>query len=245
MSWSWAFIIYVTDCNNALISKSTSAPTFPSRVQYCALSCPDYKQGFCLRGDACGFAHGVFEAHLHPSRYRTQLCKDGPGCHRPVCFFAHRLDELRSPTHTWMPSAEDLLAVGINPIVVSQAASSGAPTNQAADGSLLAAAAGSASPAFPLPPASTSRIPFPATSLGDPRVVQRQQQQQQLMSSASSTRSSPSPPLTVANVPPPPPPTTPSALEVDLAGVLGELQPAQKQSPAAAAAVMAYDELCK
>ncbi len=38
-----------------------------------------------MRGDACGFAHGVFEAWLHPSRYRTQLCKDGVACYRSVC----------------------------------------------------------------------------------------------------------------------------------------------------------------
>ncbi len=39
-------------------------------------------------------------------RYRTQLCKDGANCRRAVCFFAHSLPELRSPTHTWVPSAE-------------------------------------------------------------------------------------------------------------------------------------------
>ena len=30
-------------------------------------------------------------------RYRTQLCKDGPDCGRPVCFFAHSMAELRTP----------------------------------------------------------------------------------------------------------------------------------------------------
>jgi hypothetical protein len=30
-------------------------------------------------------------------RYRTQLCRDGLGCKRRVCFFAHSLDDLRSP----------------------------------------------------------------------------------------------------------------------------------------------------
>jgi len=31
------------------------------------------------------------------SRYRTQLCNDGTGCRRRVCFFAHSLAELRVP----------------------------------------------------------------------------------------------------------------------------------------------------
>mmetsp|Transcript_14015 Transcript_14015/g.34549 ORF Transcript_14015/g.34549 Transcript_14015/m.34549 type:complete len:618 (-) Transcript_14015:1777-3630(-) len=81
----------------------------PREFRYCAIACPDYKQGFCVRGDACPYAHGVFECWLHPSRYRTQLCKDGANCHRPICFFAHSLPELRTPTHTWTPSPEDLL----------------------------------------------------------------------------------------------------------------------------------------
>ena len=41
-------------------------------------------------------------------RFRTQLCKDGNKCRRPVCFFSHSLTELRSPTHTWTPTPDDL-----------------------------------------------------------------------------------------------------------------------------------------
>ncbi len=85
----------------------------PRTFKYCAAACPDYKQGFCIRGDACPFAHGVFEGWLHPSRYRTQLCKDGANCHRAVCFFAHSLNELRSPTYTWTPSPEEMSAAGV------------------------------------------------------------------------------------------------------------------------------------
>ena len=40
-------------------------------------------QGTCKRGELCPFAHGVFEAWLHPARYRTQLCRDGSACERP------------------------------------------------------------------------------------------------------------------------------------------------------------------
>jgi hypothetical protein len=42
-------------------------------------------QGSCKDGDACQYAHGVFEVWLHPSRFRTELCKDGPSCTRKVC----------------------------------------------------------------------------------------------------------------------------------------------------------------
>lgn len=61
-----------------------------------------------MRGELCPYAHGVFECWLHPSRYRTQLCKDGTACSRPLCFFAHSLPELRASTHTWTPSAEEM-----------------------------------------------------------------------------------------------------------------------------------------
>lgn len=79
----------------------------PNVYRYSAIACPDYKQGFCMRGELCPYAHGVFECWLHPSRYRTQLCKDGTACSRPLCFFAHSLPELRAPTHTWTPNEED------------------------------------------------------------------------------------------------------------------------------------------
>mmetsp|Transcript_31079 Transcript_31079/g.101289 ORF Transcript_31079/g.101289 Transcript_31079/m.101289 type:complete len:623 (-) Transcript_31079:186-2054(-) len=70
----------------------------PRRFNYCGSACPDFRKGSCRRGDACEFAHGVFECWLHPSRYRTQSCKDGLGCQRRVCFFAHSPDELRTPS---------------------------------------------------------------------------------------------------------------------------------------------------
>lgn len=43
-------------------------------------------------------------------RLYPQLCKDGANCHRPICFFAHSLPELRTPTHTWTPGGDDVLA---------------------------------------------------------------------------------------------------------------------------------------
>ena len=54
----------------------------PRRFHYSGSACPDFRKGSCPRGDACELAHGVFECWLHPSRYRTQLCKDGARCGR-------------------------------------------------------------------------------------------------------------------------------------------------------------------
>lgn len=70
----------------------------PRFVDYLPVPCPDYKRGLCLRGDGCPYSHGVYECWLHPAKYRTQLCKEGPHCRRPVCFFAHSVTDLRQPT---------------------------------------------------------------------------------------------------------------------------------------------------
>eukprot|EP00890_Picochlorum_soloecismus_P006786 jgi/Picsp_1/932/NSC_04417-R1_protein len=71
----------------------------PRQVKYLPVPCPDYKRGICLRGDGCPYSHGVYECWLHPAKYKTQLCKEGPRCSRPVCFFAHTVADLRQPTH--------------------------------------------------------------------------------------------------------------------------------------------------
>jgi len=70
----------------------------PRRFNYCGTACPEFRKGSCPQGDVCEYAHGVFECWLHPSRYRTQLCKDGPSCDRRACFFAHHTSQLRAPT---------------------------------------------------------------------------------------------------------------------------------------------------
>ncbi|KAK8654690.1 hypothetical protein V6N13_107297 [Hibiscus sabdariffa] len=70
----------------------------PRKFHYSGTACPDFRKGSCRKGDSCEFAHGVFECWLHPARYRTQPCKDGSGCRRRVCFFAHAPDQLRVVT---------------------------------------------------------------------------------------------------------------------------------------------------
>ncbi|KAJ7966468.1 Zinc finger CCCH domain-containing protein [Quillaja saponaria] len=67
----------------------------PRKYHYSGTTCPEFRRGSCEKGDLCEFAHGVFECWLHPARYRTQPCKDGPNCRRRVCFFAHTPEQLR------------------------------------------------------------------------------------------------------------------------------------------------------
>ncbi|KAL3518055.1 hypothetical protein ACH5RR_020644 [Cinchona calisaya] len=67
----------------------------PRKYHYSCVPCPDFRKGACQRGDACEYAHGIFECWLHPAQYRTRLCKDETNCARRVCFFAHKTEELR------------------------------------------------------------------------------------------------------------------------------------------------------
>ncbi|KAI3468159.1 hypothetical protein Pfo_024822 [Paulownia fortunei] len=77
----------------------------PRKYHYSGSACPDFRKGECKRGDACEYAHGVFECWLHPARYRTQPCKDGTHCRRRVCFFAHTPEQLRVLPYTSSPDA--------------------------------------------------------------------------------------------------------------------------------------------
>ncbi|KAL3848827.1 hypothetical protein ACJIZ3_010709 [Penstemon smallii] len=67
----------------------------PRRFHYSGTVCSEFRKGHCSKGDNCEFSHGVFECWLHPSRYRTEACKDGKNCKRKVCFFAHSTRQLR------------------------------------------------------------------------------------------------------------------------------------------------------
>ncbi|CAI0443717.1 unnamed protein product [Linum tenue] len=70
----------------------------PRKYPYSCVPCPEFRKGSCQKVDSCEYAHGVFESWLHPAQYRTRLCKDETGCGRKVCFFAHKVEELR-PVH--------------------------------------------------------------------------------------------------------------------------------------------------
>ncbi|KAJ9146807.1 hypothetical protein P3X46_029032 [Hevea brasiliensis] len=67
----------------------------PRKYHYSCVPCPEFRKGSCRQGDACEYAHGIFECWLHPAQYRTRLCKDETSCARRVCFFAHKPEELR------------------------------------------------------------------------------------------------------------------------------------------------------
>ncbi|CAF1731722.1 zinc finger CCCH domain-containing protein 61-like [Brassica napus] len=80
----------------------------PRRYHYTGEVCPEFRNGCdCSRGDMCGFAHGVFECWLHPSRYRTEACKDGKHCKRKICFFAHSPRQFRV-----LPPSENFVSGG-------------------------------------------------------------------------------------------------------------------------------------
>ncbi|XP_073287664.1 zinc finger CCCH domain-containing protein 20-like [Primulina huaijiensis] len=85
----------------------------PRKYHYYGTPCPEFRKGACKRGDACEYAHGVFECWLHPARYRTQPCKDGTRCRRRVCFFAHTSEQLRIFPHaTTSPDASPSVLTG-------------------------------------------------------------------------------------------------------------------------------------
>lgn len=65
------------------------------KYNYTCVPCLEFRKGSCVNGDACEYAHGVFESWLHPAQYKTRLCKDETTCARKVCFFAHKVEELR------------------------------------------------------------------------------------------------------------------------------------------------------
>lgn len=111
----------------------------PRKFHYSCVPCPEFRKGACRRGDLCEYAHGVFECWLHPAQYRTRLCKDGTGCMRRVCFFAHTSDELRP------------LYVSTGSAVPSPRSAASAAMEMAAALSLLPASPSSASVMSPSP----------------------------------------------------------------------------------------------
>uniref|UniRef100_A0ACD5TKA9 Uncharacterized protein n=1 Tax=Avena sativa TaxID=4498 RepID=A0ACD5TKA9_AVESA len=117
----------------------------PRRYCYSGASCPDFRKGGCKRGDACEFAHGVFECWLHPARYRTQPCKDGTACRRRVCFFAHTPDQLRampSQQHGQQVSSSSPRSVASSPLAESY---DGSPLRRQAFESYLSSKSGMSS----------------------------------------------------------------------------------------------------
>ncbi|KAL5077085.1 hypothetical protein RYX36_016069 [Vicia faba] len=99
------YIFKVKTCSRAYSHDWTECPFVhpgenarrrdPIIYHYTCVPCPEFRKGSCSKGDACEYAHGIFECWLHPAQYRTRLCKDEAECTRRVCFFAHKPEELR------------------------------------------------------------------------------------------------------------------------------------------------------
>jgi hypothetical protein len=126
----------------------------PRKYHYSGTACPDFRKGGCKRGDACEYAHGVFECWLHPARYRTQPCKDGTACRRRVCFFAHTPDQLRVlPPQQSSPRGAAAAAAAASPLAESY---DGSPLRRQAFESYLTKSIMSSSPTSTLmsPPKS-------------------------------------------------------------------------------------------
>ncbi|GBF93651.1 hypothetical protein Rsub_06754 [Raphidocelis subcapitata] len=104
----------------------------PRRYNYASLPCPDAMQGrACPRGDACPYTHCVQEYWLHPDRFKTQMCKNGARCNRPLCFFAHAAGELRFPDSDLPELSSDPFCA---PAAAALAAAPSAPLSPAAAG---------------------------------------------------------------------------------------------------------------
>ncbi|KAF6256220.1 hypothetical protein COO60DRAFT_135613 [Scenedesmus sp. NREL 46B-D3] len=113
----------------------------PRVYAYLAIPCPDTKEGKeCPRGDDCPNCHSLFEYWLHPSRYRTQLCRnnDGSHCKRQICFFAHSVDELRVPDHSHLNIPDELLQQSSSAAVGGGGNTSPKTTTATADSSSVA-----------------------------------------------------------------------------------------------------------
>lgn len=69
----------------------------PLSYPYRSMLCPNTKfwteakrmkvKTWCKRGRSCLFAHTKEEQMYHPTVYKTQVCRDWPGCSKPFCPF--------------------------------------------------------------------------------------------------------------------------------------------------------------
>ncbi|KAK8960225.1 Zinc finger CCCH domain-containing protein 29 [Platanthera guangdongensis] len=138
-------------------------PPDPRKFSYSCVPCLEFRKASCLKGDACEYAHGVFESWLHPAQYRTRLCKDETACYRRVCFFAHKPEELRAVNPTSASIAGTVLSSPKSSQVgVSSFDMAAALVMQSAPGSPMSPSASSSSdltPAWTNPVGSMVQLP--------------------------------------------------------------------------------------
>ncbi|KAK6156138.1 hypothetical protein DH2020_010386 [Rehmannia glutinosa] len=164
----------------------------PMKYTYTCVPCPEFKKGSCPKGDACEYAHGVFESWLHPAQYRTRLCKDETGCARKVCFFAHKPEELRplyASTGSAMPSPKSVLmdSTTLSPLSLSSPISPSVNCSSPMGGSMWQSKMNVTPPALQLS-GSRLRTSFSARDveldmelLGLEKIRTQQQQRQQMV----------------------------------------------------------------
>jgi len=136
----------------------------PRKFIYTGIACVDMKDtGSCERGDDCPYAHSTFEYWLHPTRYRTQLCKDMGDCKRETCFFAHRPEELRVPDEKPHISPEQLAMASLSCVRRSMEREKGTmkkgTTNRSGTNSPMPAPGSSAAPSRTTWPTRPTRTP--------------------------------------------------------------------------------------
>jgi hypothetical protein len=68
-------------------------------IRYTHLICEDKSKGGkggCREGDACLFAHNLFEQMFHPLKFKTIPCnRANKGCHHAICGYYHTKEEQR------------------------------------------------------------------------------------------------------------------------------------------------------
>ncbi|XP_045800817.1 zinc finger CCCH domain-containing protein 29-like [Trifolium pratense] len=156
----------------------------PRKYPYSCVPCPEFRKGTCQKKDACEYSHGVFESLLHPSQYRTRLCKDELKCSRKVCFFAHKPEELRplyASTGSAMPSQESLPVSNVSTPVMSPLVAGSSPKS----GNLWQNKTNQSPPSLQLPrshqlkhTSSAKDLYQEMALLGIERATSQQQQQQ-------------------------------------------------------------------
>ncbi|KAK2442122.1 zinc finger CCCH domain-containing protein [Trifolium repens] len=155
----------------------------PRKHPYSCVPCPEFRKGTCQKKDACEYSHGVFESLLHPSQYRTRLCKDELKCSRKVCFFAHKPEELRplfASTGSALPSQESIPVSNVSTPVMSPLVGGSSPKS----GNLWQNKINQSPPSLQLPRSHQLKNTLSAKDLyqemallGIERATSRQQQQ--------------------------------------------------------------------
>jgi hypothetical protein len=89
-----------TWADNKALASATRPPARPNLSNLCRKTklCTLFKQGMCVDGDLCAFAHGEDELRAHPDLRSTRICPNllaRGQCLVAACKFAHGDEEVR------------------------------------------------------------------------------------------------------------------------------------------------------